>query len=182
MEEPKMSEESRKRIEEMKEEYRKGRLMGKSVEQISKEIHIKSDKQIKEYGEKMEKKRIEDGKSLKTVLIVIIFFLSIAFFLIYQSKKNSSFGNSKEYIKLNCAVLAENGVKANIKSPTTAVFNYISGDYNDYVKLISVTDSIYEVIGTCDAENSFGAKLRENFTVKIKNENNELKIIDIRIE
>ena len=185
MEESRMSEESRKSIEEMKEEYRMGRVMGKSNEQISKEIHNRNSKQIIKDGEKWKKQKKDDGKQIKTAFIIVIIFFSIAFFLVYQWKKNSSFKTPEELNeinKLNCAVLAENGIKANLKSPSTAEFNYSSRNYNDYVKLISITDSIFEITGTCDAENSFGAKLREEFTVKIKKENNELKIIDIQIK
>ena len=86
--------------------------------------------------------------SLKTAFVIIIIFCLIAFPIAYQCKKNRLAAPTEEEIKMNCAVLAENGVKANLKAPTTAEFNYSSGNYNDYVQLISVADSTFEVNGT----------------------------------
>ena len=160
-----LREESRKQIEGLSEESRK-------------QIEAQIEELNKEFKEKIETKTKTDNQNIGCFIIIV---LVIFFVLIYQCSKNSTFGTPEERIKLNCAVLAEKGVKANLKSPATAEFNYSSGNYNDYVQLISETDSIFEVTGTCDAENSFGAKLRQEFTVKIKKENNLLEIIDVKI-
>ena len=169
-----LREESRKKIEGMSEESRK------KIEALIKGL---SEEPIEETREKLakalkEKKTKTDNQNIGCFIIIVIV---VFFVLILKCSKNSTFGTPEERIKLNCAVLAEKGVKANLKSPATAEFNYSSGNYNDYVQLISKTDSIFEVTGTCDAENSFGAKLRQEFTVKIKKENNLLEIIDVQI-
>ena len=157
----------------MSEEFRKKEFLRTRLEELQKE----SQERIK----KASPKTVEP-LSLKTGLGIIIIFCLIAFPIAYQCKKNRSTPPTEEDSKRNCAVLAENGVKANLKAPTTVEFNYSSGSYNDYVQLISVTDSIFEVNGTCDAENSFGAKIRDDFTVKIKKEYGMLKIIDVQIK
>ena len=108
-----------------------------------------------------------------SITLVIIYFIST--FSNMKNDPESLEGN----IKLNCAVLAENAIKNELKSPSTAEFSY-NGSYKDYVQLTSLIDSTYEVSGFCDAENSFGAKLREEFVVKIKKENGQLTIIDMQ--
>jgi hypothetical protein len=167
-----LSEESRKQIEGLSEESRK--QIEAQIEELNKEFKEK----IEKLNKQKETKTKTDNQNIGCFIIIV---LIVFFVLILKCSKNSTIGTPEERIKLNCAVLAEKGVKANLKSPATAEFNYSSGNYNDYVQLISKTDSIFEVTGTCDAENSFGAKLRQEFTVKIKKENNLLEIIDVKI-
>ncbi|MDD4805134.1 MAG: hypothetical protein PHN69_08405 [Candidatus Pacebacteria bacterium] len=61
-----------------------------------------------------------------------------------------------------CWALAEDVVKSNLKSPSTAKFPF---SYGDEGVSFSKTNGIYTVTGWVDAENSYGAKLRNNFTV-----------------
>lgn len=79
-------------------------------------------------------------------------------------------------------LFAEDIVKDNLKSPSTAE-----------VEVLSINDlgnNEYEITGFVDAENSFGARLRSNYVVKIKiNEDYDeehdgysCKILDVQIE
>ena len=61
-----------------------------------------------------------------------------------------------------CWALAEDVVKANLKSPSSAKFPF---SYADEGVAFSKSGNLYTVTGWVDAENSYGAKLRNNFTV-----------------
>ena len=74
--------------------------------------------------------------------------------------------------EFDAAVVAKNIVKGKLKSPSTAVFCEQS-EYN-----ITCLDDTWTVSGYVDAQNSFGATLRNNFTVKFTFENDEKYTID----
>ena len=61
-----------------------------------------------------------------------------------------------------CWALAEDVVKSNLKAPSTAKFPF---SYADEGVSFSKANGIYTVTGWVDSENSYGAKLRNNFTV-----------------
>lgn len=61
-----------------------------------------------------------------------------------------------------CWALAEDVVKSNLKSPSTAKFPF---SYGDEGVSFSKSNEIYTVTGWVDAENSYGAKLRNKFVV-----------------
>ena len=68
--------------------------------------------------------------------------------------------------------------------PQSFIKNAVTGVPYPYVVGSKEQALLYKIVdatGTCDAENSFGAKLRQEFTVKIKKENNLLEIIDVKI-
>lgn len=86
----------------------------------------------------------------------------------YQ-KDNNSISAPNTFTKVTdddelgtCWALAKDVVKANLKSPSSAKFPFSYGDSD-----VSITKSedTYIVKAWVDAENSFGAKLRNNFTV-----------------
>lgn len=68
--------------------------------------------------------------------------------------------NSPESISM-AKVMSEKLISQRLKAPSTAEFT------ND-PKISYVGDSTYEVIGYVDSQNSFGAKLRMNYTAQIK--------------
>lgn len=62
--------------------------------------------------------------------------------------------------KSQVLVTAHSYVKKQLKAPTTAMF---SGElYRD------MEDSTYYITGNVEAQNSYGAQLRNNYTMKIK--------------
>lgn len=82
-----------------------------------------------------------------------------------------------------CWVVAKNAVKAQLKAPSTAKFPFAYG--SDGVS-ITCEGNIYTVTAWVDAENSFGALIRSNFTVLVEKEgtgkNAEYKAISCIIE
>ncbi len=60
--------------------------------------------------------------------------------------------------------MAEDAVKNNLKSPSTAKFpfSYSSAEFKD------LGDNEFEITSYVDAENGFGATIRNDFTVTIK--------------
>lgn len=68
------------------------------------------------------------------------------------------------YDKFEVMVMAKNFVTKNLKSPRTAEFPWSVEEY----KITSLGDQEFTVSSYVDSQNSFGALLRENYTVKIK--------------
>lgn len=75
----------------------------------------------------------------------------------YSSKDKDSYGHDK----FDAITIAEKEVKAQLKAPSTAKFCR-SSEYT-----VSRSSNTWTVSGWVDAQNSFGATLRNNFTVKI---------------
>lgn len=77
-------------------------------------------------------------------------------------RANSTSSNEDSYghDKFDAMVIAEKVVKGNLKSPSTAEF-CSSSEYT-----VSCVGNTWTVKGYVDAQNSFGATLRTNFTVK----------------
>lgn len=71
-------------------------------------------------------------------------------------------GEVTDDVKGACWDLAEKVVTASLKSPSTAKFPF---SYNDEGVSFSKSGNTYTVTGWVDAENSYGATLRNNFTV-----------------
>jgi len=67
-------------------------------------------------------------------------------------------------------VMSKEFVKRNLKSPGSADFGGVfSGDYQDPKERCSkAADGAWKCAGWVDSQNSFGAKLRANFTVTVK--------------
>lgn len=79
-----------------------------------------------------------------------------------SQKRNYSSGSLKED-KTSAWIFAKNAVKEKLKAPSTAKFPW----YDDsYVTVLD--DGRYLVKAYLDAENSYGAKIRSNFSVKIR--------------
>ncbi|MCD3211105.1 hypothetical protein G8T71_07020 [Clostridium botulinum C/D] len=93
--------------------------------------------------------------------------------------------NKKEDITANIITITQSIVKENLKCPSTANFPWSFDEYN-----IKETNSknnnmiIYNVSGHVDAENSFGAKLRNNFVIKIEctQDLSKYKVLDVSIQ
>jgi predicted small lipoprotein YifL len=119
-------------------------------------------------------------KRIFLVLVVVILLINLAGCGVEIPKNFSEL--DKEEQESFAELFAEDIVKDNLKAPSTAKVEVLS--IND------LGDNKYEISGYVDAENSFGAKLRNNFTVEIKiNEDYEedhdgysCKILSIQIK
>ena len=81
--------------------------------------------------------------------------------VVYESSGHKSDEDAFGHTKYNAAAVAEATVKAQLKSPKSAKFcsaNEMTITYNE---------STWTISGWVDAQNSFGATVRSNFTVKI---------------
>lgn len=73
--------------------------------------------------------------------------------------------------------LAKEAVKAYLKSPSSASFGGVLTDIQDPEKAVQrLTDDVYGITGWVDADNSFGAKLRQTFYCELRLEGDEVKI------
>jgi hypothetical protein len=64
---------------------------------------------------------------------------------------------------------AEAAVRQQLKSPSTADFGSVLGEYQDPDRqVVALDNGSYAVHGWVDAENSFGAKLRSTWVCNIK--------------
>ena len=77
-----------------------------------------------------------------------------------------------------CWALATESVKNSLKSPSTAEFPF---SYNSSGVSITKTGDIYTVKGWVDAQNSFGATIRNDFIVKMKKNGNKMILESVNI-
>jgi hypothetical protein len=76
--------------------------------------------------------------------------------------------------KIGAWVMAETFVKRGLKSPGTADFGGLFGEFqNSDDHVINLGDGRYRVHGWVDAQNSFGAKLRNYFTCEVEDKGND---------
>jgi hypothetical protein len=73
-------------------------------------------------------------------------------------------------------VLAHDIVKDNLKSPSTATFGGF-GEQTFQSNVIFLGDNTYRAFGFVDAQNGFGAKVRTNWVVDMKYENEKWKLL-----
>ncbi len=79
---------------------------------------------------------------------------------------SGSGSSSRESANTDAWVMAQDFVRAQLKAPATADFGGIS-DYQDPDQCVSRTGNEFLVTGWVDAENSFGAKIRNDFVVRM---------------
>lgn len=85
-----------------------------------------------------------------------------------SKKKTDTYGHDE----FDAEVIAEKKVKEKLKSPSTAKFC----SHEEYT--ISVSGNTWTVSGYVDAQNSFGATLRNTFTIKFTFTNSENYTVD----
>jgi hypothetical protein len=74
-----------------------------------------------------------------------------------------------EHDKIGAWVMAKQFVVQRLKAPSTADFGSVFGDYQDPEACATyLGDAKYRCVGWVDAQNSFGAKLRNPFTVEVE--------------
>ena len=71
-------------------------------------------------------------------------------------------GNDSDNLDTEAKVYAEQAVEKMLKAPSTAKFS----GWGD-TKITKVNENTYNIKGYVDAENSFGAKLRKNYSVDV---------------
>lgn len=109
---------------------------------------------------------------MKNVIIIVMVGL-IAFFSI----KSCSINSEGDVSTGEAQIMAEDFVKNSLKSPSTADFSNASTQ--------DIGDKTFIVSGNVDAENSFGAMLRNTYRVKLKynggewEDSNNWTLIDI---
>ncbi len=84
--------------------------------------------------------------------------------------------------KIEAWVMAEEFVRRNLKSPDTADFGSAFKDYQDPEKcVVSTGPGSFRVTGWVDAQNSFGAKLRNRFTCSLRRSGDTWTCEDIQL-
>ncbi|MBE6055851.1 hypothetical protein [Clostridium sp.] len=127
------------------------------------------DFKVKTKAEKEEEKKVEEEKENKAK---------------EEAEKEVKEKAIKEENKATLITTAQEVVKKNLKAPSTAKFPWSFDEYK-----IKETNSenkdmaIYYVSGYVEAKNSFGAKLRNNFVVKMEcaKDFSKYKVLDINI-
>lgn len=114
--------------------------------------------------------------SSKIALGVVAFIFIIIVISQYQSDRSMQI---KEPDRIGLVVVARDFVKRNLKAPSTAESGTTNG-----TRVNSLGNNQYEVSGYIDAQNSFGAMLRNNFYVKMEYHpaRDTYTLLDIRVE
>ena len=86
-----------------------------------------------------------------------------------SSSTKDAYGHNRSY----AIVIAEDVVKSKLKSPSTADF------CSNYEYTVSRSKNTWTIKGYVDAQNSFGAMLRSDFTVKITFTGKSSYIVDL---
>jgi hypothetical protein len=82
---------------------------------------------------------------------------------------------SREDMRFDAAWEAQLLVKARLKAPSTADFQAASEAH-----VLDLGDE-FDVTSYVDAQNSFGAKLRQNFIVKLRRDGEKWKLLDLEM-
>lgn len=108
------------------------------------------------------------SQTQKTTILGIIALVAVAIFIVVacitstHTNGGNKLSDSYGHDTADAIVIAEKEVRDHLKSPSTAEFCR----YSDYT--IDCTDNTWSVAGWVDAQNSFGATLRNTFTVRFE--------------
>ena len=121
-----------------------------------------SDEELRMFNQKPTKEDIVKSKKekIRKIIISIAVFIGsfILFFVVVDNDRNAAPD------KRDAWVIASKFVQGEMKSPTTAEFPRYD---KSFVK--DLGDCTFEVNGYVDGQNSFGATIRNNFNVTVKN-------------
>jgi hypothetical protein len=108
----------------------------------------------------MKKEKVELSKQdkIKTISVLIV----IVIILIFWIRSCGEEPLSEKYKKSTALIESRQFVEKRIKSPSSADFSFESEK-----SVIRVNDTTFIVTGYVDSQNSFGAKLRSNYSCKI---------------
>jgi len=76
---------------------------------------------------------------------------------------------------------SKKAVKEKLKSPSTAKFAGLLLERGDY-RIYTMPDGSYRVVSWVDAQNSFGAMLRNHWAVKFKKNGEQWEILSVVVE
>lgn len=101
-----------------------------------------------------------------TAILVVLLFYGLC-------KSNKPGNVTKQISKMDAAVMAKSFVEQNLKAPATADFGPVRDENVD-----QLNDTTFTVRGYVDAENTFGAKLRNNYTCTVRFMPNDRAVCD----
>ncbi|MBC7782696.1 MAG: zinc ribbon domain-containing protein [Burkholderiales bacterium] len=124
----------------------------------------------------------QEGSFAAGCLVIILIIVGVAVYINSGDKGNSptqSGGSSAsdsakppsaklEHNKVLAWGMAKEFVTQNLKSPSSADFGSVWGDYQDPAKCVTDLGSgKYRCVGWVDAQNSFGGQMRNDFVVEV---------------
>lgn len=134
-------------------------IKGGGLYKAAKDIHCSGcDAMIPQYSliprhqERRKSSKVPVGGIIVAVLLVLGIIGVLSPFFDSQSSTDDR--------SIDAWVCAQNVVSESLKSPATAEFPSYSDSYVEYIG-----DNEYRISAYVDAENSFGATIRQNFTV-----------------
>lgn len=115
-------------------------------------------------------------KSFKVILIILVALFILKFLVDLTSDSNSNPSGSasstktespksidKEELARQAFIISQDYVKKNLKAPSTAKFPFLDYTFSD-----PDPDNTIIIKSYVDAQNSFGAKLRNDYYVKVR--------------
>jgi len=150
--------------------------------QLSPEIVAKAKKDEKAalaFAFRREHKAKKDEKIANLVILIVIAGIIVFVYKCAQdgsSPHRDTVNTSPSSIdkKIEAWVMAESFVKKYLKSPGTASFGGLFSNYQDpRTHVTYLGNHIYQVQGWVDSQNSFGATVRINFLLKLKDNGND---------
>lgn len=138
-----------------------------------------------ESAEQSEGERAKDGRGFlifAAITIAVMFFFTLLTLSGSPSSAGGSSGSGKKSYstddyKSACYSLAEKQVKKHLKAPSTASFCRMSE-----ASFSKDEENTYVMTGWVDAENSFGAKLRSNWGIKVKVSSEKMTMVRLIID
>ena len=129
----------------------------------------------------MEKKKFSEleSKEKRNVIIFVGILILIGYWIFKPSSENSEELLSEKYSKSTALIESRQFIEKRLKAPSTADFSYESEK-----SVEKINDTTFLVTGYVDSENSFGAKLRNNYSCKIVylDKIDKVRCLDIIIE
>jgi hypothetical protein len=105
------------------------------------------------------KPELTQDQKVKAISFVVVVIGLVIFYFVGCGDEPQE---KKAHTKSDALIASIQFVKKELKAPATADFNYGSEQ-----SVTQVNDSVFMVNSYVDAENSFGAKLRNTYTCKI---------------
>jgi len=122
-------------------------------------------------GHRFDKnKRILIGVGIGVAVVILFYIVSLI---------DNGDSSNRKHNKFEAYIYAEGFVKKSLKSPSTATFPGVS-EKNRQIKELG--EGRYEIESWVDAQNSFGATTRTNFSCTIIFENETVHCENLKIE
>lgn len=99
-----------------------------------------------------------------------------------SASKNKSGGHDESYLTARACGVAQDAVRERLKAPSTAEFPSCGFGLSEYEIRASDDRSLWYVLGHVDAQNSYGAQIRNEFGVKMTQEDDQWTVKSVAIE